>query len=317
MLALVASGLHRYFFSFSLTATSIHLLSAALVLLITGIHLYQHHRALWKHVLKITSNKWQLFFCISSIVTLSILTYYSVGPVEWLMNASYESRHRVDIFRTHKETVFQELHRQVKINRSASGVNILINCELNQADRVVLALWAESNGDMIEPLYLSPMVAYSNKTRFKGVEMDRKNLLPVFFDAYSRMKKRLNSSEEEVDGVSSATITGSFSLDSLFESQLKQFTVILEVNVVADENESFSSDKSALISTMPVGVGVPSLLYQSDIDLYEDKKYYLMERLGRSDLSTETPSIIYDIGGMGQALKIIEKVMIEVEHKKN
>lgn len=313
MLILVISGMMRYFSAFSLSATSFHVLSALGVLLLTLIHLSHHFKSLLRHVKKICRSPLMLGVSIGVIVLILVSAGRYIGPAAWLMSYSYESRHKQDIFRAHPKVVFETIESKTKVHRAADGVNLLIECELNEVKDVVFAIWAESNGDMIEPLYVSPALAYSKTIAFKQDIVQRKDLLPVFFDAYHRMKQRLSEDGEDVDGVSAATISGSFSLDSLFESRLKQFTVMLEINKIGDENDHFKTQASAQISQMPFGVGVPSLLYQSDVDLYEDVKYYLMERLGRSDARNETVSILYDTEGMGSALELVEKNLIRVQ----
>lgn len=313
MLILVVSGMMRYFQPFSIATTGYHILSAIAVLFLTLTHLTHHFKSLLRHVRKIIRSPLKLGVSLFLIVMVLISAGRYMGPAAWLMNYSYEGRHKQDIFRAHPRVVFETIESKTQVHRAADGVNLLIECELNKVEDVVFAIWAESNGDMIEPLYISPAMAYSKTISFGQDSVERKKLLPIFFDAYQRMKQRLNDEGEDVDGVSAATISGSFSLDSLFESRLKQFSIMVEVNQIGDENDNFKSQSSAQISEMSSGVGVPSLLYQSNVDLYEDVVYYLMERLGRSENHAETVSIVYDTEGMGSALQLVEKILIKVQ----
>ena len=312
MIVLFVSGLMRYCFAFSISTTSFHLISAFFVVLITSIHLTHHGRVLIKHFFKIFKSPLKLFITliISAFIIISVLK--NIGPAKWLMDYSYESRLKEVIFRPHHQVTFQNIEHKTKIHRQADGVNLLINCELEKIENCVIAIWAESRGNIIEPLYLSSSIAYSQSLEFKNTKINRRDLLPIFFDGYARMKDQLKDDGENVDGVSTATIMDSFNLDSLFESRLKQFTLMVEVNEIGDKNENFSNHENALITRMPYGVGVPSLLYQADIDLYEDKKYYLMERLGRSDLENGQIVIIYDTEGMTTALGLVEKILIKI-----
>lgn len=313
MLILVVSGMMRYFFAFSISVTTFHVLSALVVVLLTVVHLVHHSKRLTQHVKKVLKSPLKLGLSLVLTILVVVSAYHKIGPAEWLLSSSYESRHKQDIFRAHPKVVFETIESKTKIHREADGVNLLIDCELNQVENVVFAIWAESNGEMIEPLYVSPTLAYSRTIDFHNHAIERKKLLPVFFDGYQRMKQRLSDEGEDIDGVSAATISGSFSLDSLFESRLKQFSIIVEVNQIGDNNDQFKNDASAQIKQMPAGVGVPSLLYQGDVDLYEDIKYYLMERLGRSEHQAETVSILYDTEGMGKALQLVEKILIKVQ----
>ncbi len=317
MLALVLSGLHRYLFAFSLTATLFHLVSALLVIAFTGVHLYQHWKPLVFHFKKILTSfkRSSIVLFILGLIFIPILT--KSKDSHWIQAGSYEERKKAIIFRPHHQVSVQEIDHEVKVNRKADGVNLKVECDLNDVENICLAIWAESNGEMIEPLYLSPRLAYSKEIVFEEDDLKREELLPIFFDGLSKMKKRLSPELDEVDGVSAATIVGSFNLDSLFESRLKQFSILVEVNILGDENDSFSHLGSSQITQMPKGVGVPSFLLQSDIDLYEDKKYYLMEHIGRSELGDEVPSLIYDMEGLSEAQSVIEKVLIQVKNRDN
>ena len=317
MLALVLSGLHRYLFAFSLTATLFHLVSALLVMAFTGIHLYQHWKPLVFHFKKILTSfkRSSIVILILGVIFIPILS--KSENAHWIQFGSYEHRNKTIIFRPHNQVTVQEIGHEVKVNRKADGVNLKVECDLNDVKNICLAIWAESNGEMIEPLYLSPRLAYSKEIEFEEDNLKREEVLPIFFDGLSKMKERLNPDSDEVDGVSVATIVGSFNLDSLFESRLKQFSILVEVNILGDENDSFSSSDSSQITQMPKGIGAPSFLLQSDIDLYEDRTYYLMEYIGRSEIGEEEPSLVFDMQGLEEVKKAVEKVLIQVKPRNN
>ncbi|MEM7381460.1 MAG: DUF4405 domain-containing protein [Bacteroidota bacterium] len=201
-----------------------------------------------------------------------------------------------------------------------------------------MAIWLESlEGEYLSSLYVTHATAKGTfsggrtKENFKSFdakpggskEYRRVDALPVW--SHKRGVQQVDglyapSTEHPlVDGISGATVSGSFRLKSSFGEYADKLRLRLEINVAFDDNKYYSEydfPEDEVFHNGTGQLGQPSVVYESLIHLGDDNKtYYLMDLIGHGHHSAQTGSIYADIERLTTAKNIVERILVKVYRK--
>lgn len=317
LLILITGGV-AFFQPFSSLNARLHIVFGVLFGLVAIVHVIQQKSRFltyWK-IKKLKAIAWA---CGLFTLLLSI-SWMNLGLIQKMMSYSYEESHKTEIFRAHPKTTYQNLSEGIKVKRSDENVDAYLEIEfwddLNYDD-LAISIWVEDDrGRLIETLYLSPQLAYQEKFNFQGFNLSRRLLLPVWWYKWREMIKeqKIASQDNEVMALSSASIYGSFSLDTTIKEGLSNFRVCLELNQLNDENELYREDSQNFMAKSPKGIGQPSVIYSSYIDLHTEyrNEYSLLEFLGHSDVAGEDGELTRSHSGLTSSLQLLRKALLRV-----
>ena len=117
------------------------------------------------------------------------------------------------------------------------------------------------------------------------------------------------------DAISGATPQDNFRLNTS-TNKSEKFIIKLEINVAFDDNEFYSEydfPDNAIFHSGTGQLGQPSLIFESVVDMQDNKNYYLMDLLGHGHLSGETGLIYEDLTTLTTALNIVERIVVGVK----
>ena len=303
-LTLAVSGVLSFVLPFSIDITRIHIIFGFLTFILIGFHLYGRLRYFKK---QIKVNRRVIY---SSVIIWLILLGAALEnwwPVKKVIEQGYEARHRHEIVRPHPLVAsVQEKNRQTVSRQKINGkTGLSINMAFNHTNETLpaIALWAESkNGTIIETLYLSDSIAFSDRPIWNGVKTPRNQIMPIWRHRYTAISGV--SPDGKVDASSGATQSHQFSLDSHLATNGEPFTIFMEINMPADSDDKWT-DKH---------LGQPSILYSAFIDPAEPQKYYLVDLTGHGGEAFKDGNINYDPTSLSTAREILDLVLISI-HK--
>lgn len=228
-------------------------------------------------------------------------------PAKLLIDQSYEARHQREIVRPNLLVASRQKKNSLTSTRvTKNDKEILLSIDVAITDKnkpfPAVAIWAESkNGTIIETLYLSEDLAYSDKPMWHGQETPRHHILPVWRNRYTVINGM--GPDGKVDAASGATSNHQFSLDQTRKDK-EPFTLFVEINAHADPDDNWP-DKH---------IGQPSILYSAYIDPEEPQKYYLVDLTGHGGEAQKGGTINYDPSQLSSAKDILDLILIKVSH---
>ena len=199
-----------------------------------------------------------------------------------------------------------------------------------------MAVWTEDTlGNYLETVFVSKATAkglfFGGRSKENFKEFDTKkdavgdyrrvNALPVW--SHQRGVRDADgwyvpSRETPLpDGITGATFTDNFKLLSSVDPRSK-FKLKIEINVAFDDNEHYSEFDFPDDDVFHSGtgqLGQPSIVFEAQVDLNDNKKYYLMELIGRGHHSGQTGEIYRDLSTLTTALSIVERIVVGIERK--
>jgi hypothetical protein len=302
---LAITGLLSFVLPFSINVARIHIIFGFLTFILIGVHLYWRLKYFKK---QFRVNKKAVY--VSAVVWLILMgaTFENWWPVKKVIEQGYESKHRHEIVRAHPLVAsIQEKNRHTTSRqKEGSGKTALsINVALNNSDKPfpAMAIWAESkNNTIIETLFLSEDIAYSDKPDWHGKETPRNEIMPIWRHRYTAITGV--SPNGKVDASSGATQSHQFSLDSHLAADGEPFTIFLEINAPADADSNWP-DKH---------LGQPSILYSVYIEPENKQKYYLVELTGHGGEAFKDGNINYDASTLTSAKEILDLVLISIDY---
>jgi hypothetical protein len=311
-ITLAVTGVMSFALPFSLSTSRAHIIFGAATILLIAMHLLGR-LAYFKGVCSPKENK-KSSMPLSLFVGISVIwgsllagSFYGVEPIKALMKQSYEAKHRADIIRPSAMSGFMPPEGNVHLigriperNLGEKGaiyaVGMQVRLNETEGEIPVMAIWAETrSGAMIETLYIDSRLAYSADIEWGGVTTARHHILPIWRHKHTSVSGI--DPNGEVDAVSSATPTHTFSLDNyLVLGEEKSFNICIEVSLPHDVNENYPD----------VHLGQPSILYTAYIEIDEEKKYHLLELTGHGNNDAERGIVQYDLTDITTAKDILD-----------
>jgi len=201
-----------------------------------------------------------------------------------------------------------------------------------------MAVWVEDTvGNYLETLFVSKATAKGlfyggrSKENFKKFdeqkdakgEFRRVNALPVW--SHSRGVRSEDGmyvpsqSNPLADGITGATISENFMLLSSIE-EITRFKLKIEINVAFDDNEYYSEfdfPNDEIFHNGTGQLGQPSIIFEAQIDMDDNRDYYLMELVGHGHHSGQNGQLYADLSKLTTALKIVKRIVVGVEKIEN
>ncbi|MCG8585345.1 MAG: DUF2271 domain-containing protein, partial [Pirellulales bacterium] len=263
---LAATGAMAYFLPFSLVTTRVHIVFGLATVVLVGLHLVSRVRYFRSQLSfggRAAISKLALLSIVSAWAVLLAIAFKGWEPAESLVAQSYEARNHKQIVRASTLAGFQNLpeNRRVVARSAGEDADVAVSLYIGFAESIetppAVAVWAETTaGTMIETLYIDPALAYTETPTWNGKATPRNHILPIWRHRYTAISGV--DPTGDVDGVTGATRTHSFSLDDYLRlGGAKEFVLCVEVNAPADPNEHFTASH----------IGQPSLLYTAYIEV--------------------------------------------------
>ncbi len=310
-ITLAVSGVMSFLRPFSQVTTRIHIVFGLLTLILVGCHLAAR-LPYFKRTLQSTPRQrgGRLRILGVGLVWLALLAVAVTGwaPAESLIRLGYEARKHAIIVRESPLTGIAEGAAALTIAREPSpeadiGISLTVRLNEQLEDLPALAVWAESSsGALIETLYLSGSLAYTDTPDWNGRPTPRHHILPIWRHRYTLLSGV--DPNGAVDAVSGATNSHQFTLDSyLVTGEDKSFVLCVEVNAPADPNDAYPDPH----------LGQPSLLYTAYIKADPESRYVLLELTGHGGGAETGGAIQYDLETCTTAQEIIDLLLVRID----
>ncbi len=296
-LVLVASGVMRFAFPFTIEVTRVHMLSGLAMTVLTGFHIVGRLR----HMGLIVKPKQKQYDGYANWVTpvvamLICVLFWSAAWAGWpgashVVGLSYESRHRKEIVREGGNVASIESENLTQTTKLTSeGASLVISIDWKKQANKAVAIWAETkSGSIIETLYLSEALRFSDVHHWEAKDQGRGDILPIWRNRYTAICGV--SPDGQVDLTTGPTKNHKFDLDSTLEGGESDFVIFVEVNGEAD--------------------GLPSLIYAAQIDSTLSNPYVLLSLIGTGDGSVDDGELNYDVDGISRDAECVDKILVK------
>lgn len=337
-ITLVVTGILRFIFPFSLVTTQVHIIFGFGVLVLIGLHLASRVKYFSAVINSANDNKSRrqivtnktLFGVLGLWVILLGTSIWGLPPASQIIDLSYESRHTATIFRTDPKTVYEPVNNGLRVKRATdSDASLLVNVDWGDefpkefsgtrdpltGSPPQIAIWAESTtGSLIETLFISEELAFSENLEWAGHKQRRVDILPIWRNRIT-LTTGITPEGEQAEYFSGATPEHSFSVHTYLRTDSSPFYLYLEINVPDNSNDYYNKNREPGESgyTGP-GIGQPSVLYGVRINPTEERQWRLLQLIGHGGSGgTSDGSINYDTENLSTAKEVIEKVLIRVQ----
>lgn len=318
---LAVTGVMSFVLPFSITTARVHLVFGLVTLVLVGMHLatrvsyftrIARQSVDFKNKKKPQVPRWLVGAIVVVWCGLLAVAFYDVQPATGLVSVGYEARHKAEIFRAAPQTVYEQIgptNRIASVSKDdPNQLVIYVEVEYRKglARQPAAAVWAQTTGQparMIETLFVDQAVAFSDKPMWNGKRTPRHHILPIWRFLYTDVNGKAPTGE--LDAVTSATPTHSFSVEDVLSSDQDEIVICLEFNAYGDTNEAYP-DKH---------LGQPSVLYTANVRIDDEQRYYFMNPLGFASDPTKNGEVRYFFQehGLTTAMGLVEKVIVRVE----
>jgi hypothetical protein len=282
---LAISGIMSYALPFDIDTARVHIVFGLATLILIGLHLIgkgKYFKSILSSKSKLSIPKKNLVLIFIAWFGLLFASLKNAEPAKLIISQSYESRRSHEIVRPNpliQSMADKNSHNTTRVKESNQQKALAVHLNFNSKLKVppALAIWAESKaGTLIETLYISPELAYSEKVSWEGENTERQYLLPIWRHRYTLLTGI--DPDGELDLVSGATSNHSFSLEKYLKTDGDEYALFVEI-------------KEA---------GFYSVIYSTYVDHSEEKKFRLLEVTGSSKVIEDTTkgSINYDTEGI-------------------
>lgn len=319
-LTLMVTGVVSYLFPFSIINTRIHIVFAAMTLFFVGYHLihkYVYFSKAITHTNKRTRQLILLVLCVGTLVFVGAIQ--NAPPASLLMDGSYEARHQKEILRASPYTATQFIDNKVHTVRTFEqnteqtnkqvALDIEVRLPLTQKYKPAIAIWAESTtGALIETLYLSPELAYSDSPTWHGHKVKRNQVLPIWRSRFTLVSGLAPNGD--IDASTGATDTHRFSLAKYFEQADSEYLIFFEINQPFDTNSDWTNKI----------LGQPSVVYSAYMEHSDLKTYAILELTGHGGSEQAGGELHYNLDTITTAKQLVELVLVagaKLEPSKN
>lgn len=309
---LAASGAAAFLLPFSLVNTRVHLVFGLATAVLVGLHLASR----WRYFQgRLAPNRGRGVVARQQApvaIAWAVLLASAIQgwrPAAWLVDQSYEHRHRASIVRASALAGFEDLPTGRRVVSRVGGegadvgVSLLLTFPKTEAPPPTIAVWAESStGTMIETLYLDPSLAYEESPAWGGRPTPRNRILPLWRNRYTAVSGV--DPAGQIDSLTAATENHAYSLDAYLSIERgDSFVLCVEVNQPGDPNDAFPDGH----------IGQPSLLYTAFVDVAAAEPYVLLTLTGHGGGAETDGAIRYDLDGFGDARALVDLLLAKVE----
>ncbi len=310
-LTLVVTGVLAYTIPFSLIVTRLHIVFSVFTILFFLYHLSQKYGYFFKVISKAKKVTMQLLFLLCAIWLLVVIgSVNNITPSNYFIDLSYEGRHQREVLRMSPLSATEISHgvlRNVRLAAESEGTSfddnpsdkkVALTLEIRIPEvlsvKPAIAIWAEStSGSLIETLYLSPELAYTDQPTWHGYDTERVNILPVWRNKFTLASGLAPNGK--IDSTTGATNSHSFSLENYFYTDGGEYIIYMEINAPFDSNADWEE---------PV-LGQPSLLYSAYVEHDQDIKHALLELTGHGGGGEVSGAIQYDLSSISTATELL------------
>lgn len=307
LVVMAMTGTIAFWLPFSLVNTRIHILSGVASLVFLAVHLL--HRK--QYLLLSFTSQWtrlrkQMVGACLLIGTIVIAAIYPLGPVNDFFQTSYEASHAREIVRRHPQSGVSILPNLIKAVRKTDIGAHQLNLELHLVDDkpedLAIAVWLSStSGSLIETLYISTELAFSDEVRWHEEDFLRAEILPIWRHRYTLVSGL--SPDGNVDASTGATDNHSFSLDNYLLPEGDEFVVNIEINRAMDTTPYWNNEI----------LGQPSMLYTAYVQVPENgRQYHLLELTGHGGIPNDLGKIQYGMDDIDTSNLPIEFGIISI-----
>ncbi len=304
-LTLLVTGVLSFFWPFSLVVTRIHVVFGTTTAILVGCHLFSRV-AYFKQQIASPAKSSVSPALLGGIFVgwagLLMVSLYNGAPVDVLIGLGYESKHRAAIVRPHPLSASIQNRAEVNVGRKKKGgdtVALSLHGLMQQdGPAPAFAIWAETPaGTMIETLYVSPEMAYSDQPTWHGEQTSRARVLPVWRHRYTMLSGV--DPEGKIDATSGATEDHRFSLDEYLSVDGGEYLLFFEINAPFDVTDTWSDPH----------IGQPSVLYSARVTPSVGSAYVIFELTGHSGSGAPAGVIYYDLDSVTTAKKLVDVVI--------
>ncbi len=229
---------------------------------------------------------------------------------------------------------------EYEILEMSSNKDIQLSIDLLRSEHYwhpQMAVWVEdTSGNYLETLFVSKATAkglfFGGRSKDNFKEFDEKkdavgeyrrvNALPVWSHKrgvqYEDGMYVPTNDKPLPDGITGATFIDNFKLISSVKN-ISKFNLRIEINVAFDDNEYYSEfdfPDDEIFHNGTGQLGQPSIIFNANVDMNDNKNYYLMELIGHGHHSGQTGDIYYNFSTLTTALQIVERIVVGVKSKK-
>ncbi|NET35063.1 MAG: DUF4405 domain-containing protein [Cyanothece sp. SIO1E1] len=312
---LAFTGILMYINPFSKATTVLHITTGFLFIIGIGFHLVNNIKALFNYIKGPKKRKTYLnpaFLGMTIGVLLLVgISKFDLPPLKQLYALG-------EHFQGNTEVHYKLIQTNTDLAGQAIGVEVLMG---KPSHTPTLAIWVEdAQGNYLQDLYVSQKLAQEKFINFQHKR--RPEALPVW--SHRRAVKAADGlfvPDQEnpiADGMTGATPTTSWILQSQLDSPADSVRIFMEINQSFDWNsfyhpEAFPDDP---IYSGPGKVGQPALIYGTKVISLEDAGIEKMQLLGRAHHSGQDGEIHTDLEQMTTALDMVDRVLVEVPEMK-
>lgn len=298
-IVLVVTGIMRFTLPFDLAVTRVHMLAGLAVTLLIGFHIIGRLRQM-KSMVK---GRDGVHFTPVVITVLLSGIYWSAAWYAWpgakqMVDLSYESRYKNVILRERNNVVGNAAGETVhtfKLATEKSSIDVTLEwTELGADANKSVAIWAETkSGSMIETLFISEDLRFSEDTDWESKQVKRGEILPIWRNRYTAVCGI--GPDGILDAVSGPTKNHLFDLENNLTGH-EAFAVYVEINAANDDQ--------------------PSVLYVAFVEPESPNQYTLLSLLGTGEDAFKSGNINYELGGLTTAKKLVEKILVHTTWEK-
>ncbi len=262
--------------------------------------------------------------CLFIIIAIAISVYYRLPPFSSVLVLSNQFKRTAtieegeyQIIRTENTTNGNKITIDVKAGKYYRDHSSSFYFGLILTSPPQMAFWLEDmDGNFIKTLYATRKTSYPaiySDYIFRSDTIKRPEALPYWFHKKQRINKK---NSIKTDAISGATPHGHYEIQTYSPKKLQKFRILAEINRSFDFNGYYTKEKfpEDLIYSGDGYPGQPSVIYASDIDLKSKSDIYFLKPIGHGHHSGANGKLYKDMTGIDTALKIIQRIIVEVGH---
>ncbi len=298
-LVLLGTGVLRFFIPFSIELSRLHIFAGAATGILILVHIVERLRLLKLKFKPRTGDKSWMIPAVTLLLCIGfwLAAWFGTPGVSHLMNLSYEQRNHAAIFRLQDNIASKEngsFLRTVKLSSTGASADIELLWNQNPKGSAV-AIWAETKaGSIIETLYLTGSMKYSESHDWEGSTARRGEILPVWRHRYTAVCGV--DPFGDADLISQPTVNHQWLLDQKLDEAKEGFVIYVEINLPGDN--------------------APSLIYAANIEPETQNPYTLLNLLGHSGGSQKDGELNYNLDELPKQPNIVERILVKTRWAK-
>jgi len=322
-LSMIASGVLLFILPYNALFSGLHIWFGICFIIIGILHISINFRALLRYI----KNKISLIITLTTGAMLCIILLsvnYRIQPFSTVLDFSSKLKKTAVVEETHIQTIL--------INREATGQKLTIEAKVGEQYRghssmfyfgkkisspPQFVFWLENiDGKYLETIFITAKTGFPilhPKDTLRSNTVYRQEALPYWLHKRNKEKGQ-NESISNIDGISGATPHAHFNIKANTPSQRNKFRILAEINRSFDFNDFYTEDR---YPNDPIYIGdgypgQPSIIYAVNIDLSKDDTTYIMKPIGHGHYSGTDGNLYTDMTGIDSALKIFQRILVEL-----